>query len=55
MKRAPKPQASKRERLHDILGRYGDGLINTDQFLELMREHRLTQDDIEAYCRGELE
>jgi hypothetical protein len=47
-------QTTKRERLHDILGRYGDGLITTDQFLEEMRQHKLTADDIDAYCRGEL-
>jgi hypothetical protein len=51
----PQPRASKRERLHDILGRFGDGLITKDEFLALMRDHKLTDDDIDAYCRGELE
>lgn len=46
---------SKRERLHDILGRYGDGTITREQFQELMKAHRLTDDDIDAYCRDELE
>jgi hypothetical protein len=51
----PQPRASKRERLHDILGRFGDGLITREQFKEMMRDHKLTDDDIDAYCRGELE
>ena len=48
-------QPTKRERLHDILGRFGDGLITMDEFLALMRDHKFTDDDIDAYCRGELE
>jgi hypothetical protein len=48
-------RTSKRERLHDILGRFGDELITREQFEQLMRDHRLTDDDIDAYCRGELE
>lgn len=51
----PQPQASKRERLHDILGRFGDGLITREMFEMLMRAHKLTDDDIDGYCRGELE
>jgi hypothetical protein len=47
-------QASKRERLHDILGRFGDELITREQFEALMVAHKLTDNDIDAYCRGEL-
>lgn len=54
-KRAQRPQPTKRERLHDILGRYGDGSITKEMFEMLMKAHRLTDDDIDAYCRGELE
>lgn len=51
-----KPQPpTKRERLHDILGRYGDGLVTREQFEQLMTEHKLTDADIDAYCRGKLE
>jgi len=54
-KRPQPPQPSKRERLHDILGRYGDGQITREQFEALMKAHKLTDDDIDAYCRNELE
>ena len=54
MKR-PVVQTSKRDRLHDILGRFGDDRITREQFEALMRQHKLTDDDIDAYCRGELE
>jgi hypothetical protein len=54
MPKAAVQRQSKRERLHDILGRFGDGLITREQFEALMKDHRLTDDDIEAYCRGEL-
>lgn len=51
----PKPQATKRDRLHDILGRFGGDRITREQFEALMRQHKLTDDDIDAYCRGKLE
>lgn len=54
MVKKPEPRATKRERLHDILGRFGDGLITMDEFLALMRQHKLTNDDIDAYCMGTL-
>jgi hypothetical protein len=54
MKKPQQQAASKWERLHDILGRFGDGLITREQFSEEMRQHKLTADDIDAYCRGEL-
>ena len=50
----PKP-VSKRERLHDILGRFGDDLITREEFAQMMRDHKLTADDIDKYLRGELE
>jgi hypothetical protein len=55
MKKPPPPRASKRQALFDILGRFGDGLITREEFDALMREHRLTDDDIDRFCRGELE
>ena len=55
MGKRPQPQPTKRERLHDILGRYGDGLLTREQFETLMKAHKLTDDDIDAYCRDELE
>ena len=45
---------TKRDRLHDILGRFGDDLITREMFEMLMKAHKLTDDDIDAYCRGEL-
>jgi ribosomal protein S10 len=53
MKR-PVVQPTKRERLHDILGRFGDDLITREQFEAMMKDHKLTDDEIDAYCRGEL-
>jgi hypothetical protein len=53
-KKPQPPQASKRERLHGILGMYGDDRITREQFEALMKDHKLTDDDIDAYCRGEL-
>ena len=47
-------QQTKRERLHEILGMFGDGRITRDQFEALMRDQKLTDDDIDAYCRGKL-
>ncbi|MCA1452883.1 hypothetical protein I6F35_06560 [Bradyrhizobium sp. BRP22] len=51
--KAPQQQ-TKRERLHQILGLYGDDLITREQFEALMKAHKLTDADIDAYCRGEL-
>jgi hypothetical protein len=50
----PAQPLSKRERLQDILGRFGDDLITREQFDQMMKDHKLTDDDIDAYCRGEL-
>lgn len=52
---AKRPPPGKRERLHDILGRYGDGRITKEMFETLMKAYRLTDADIDAYCRDELE
>ncbi len=54
MAKKPVQSLSKRERLHDILGRFGDDLITREQFEAMMKDHKLTDDDIDAYCRGEL-
>jgi len=48
-------QRSKCERLHEILGLFGDDLITRERFAEMMREHKLTEDDIDLYLRGELQ
>ena len=48
------PQKTKRERLHEILGAFGDGRITREQFDAMMRDHKLTDDDIDQYCMGEL-
>jgi hypothetical protein len=55
MAKATQQRLSKRERLHEILGLFGDGLITREQFAEMMREHKLTADDIDLYCKGELQ
>lgn len=47
-------RASKRERLHHILAMYGEDRITREQFEALMREQKLTDNDIDAYCRGDL-
>jgi hypothetical protein len=54
MKR-PVAQPSKRDLLHDILGRFGQDRITRPEFEVLMKANKLTDDDIDAYCRGELE
>jgi hypothetical protein len=48
-----KQQRSKRERLHEILALFGD--VTPEQFAEMMRDHKLTADDIDLYCKGELQ
>jgi len=55
MAKAMQQRPSKRERLHEILGLFGDGLITAEQFAEMMHDHKLTADDIDLYCRGELQ
>lgn len=52
MKRAA--QQTKRERLHQILALFGDDLITREQFEAMLRDHKLTDDDIDRYCRDEL-
>ena len=47
-------RASKRERLHQILGLYGAELITREEFETMMKDQKLTDDDIDRYCRGEL-
>jgi hypothetical protein len=54
MAKAAAQRQSKHERLHVILGRFGDDLITREQFEALMRDQKLAHDDIDAYGRGEL-
>jgi hypothetical protein len=49
-KKRAKP--SKYERLHYLLGAYGDSTIDRDTFWRLMAEQRLTDSDIDDYCSG---
>ena len=51
-KKRAKP--SKYERLHYLLGALGDSTIDRDEFWRLMAEQRLTDDDIDAYCSGDI-
>ena len=43
---------SKHERLHELLGQFGEGNIDAQQFAKLMAEHGLTAEDIDLYCEG---
>ena len=49
------PRRTKRERLHEILGLFGDGITNEREFRQMMADHKLTDDDIDLYCEGKLE
>jgi hypothetical protein len=48
-------QRSKRELLHDILGKFGMGRITREEFESQMRRYNLTDEDIDLYCKGALE
>jgi hypothetical protein len=43
---------SKFERLHELLGLFGNDRINRDQFWQMMKEQNLTDRDIDDYCDG---
>ena len=49
-KKRAKP--SKFERLHELLGLFGNDLIDRDTFWKMMAEQRLTDSDIDDYCAG---
>jgi hypothetical protein len=49
-----KSRPSKYARLHELLGAFGNDLIDRDTFWKLMAEQRLTDSDIDAYCAGEI-
>ena len=49
-KKRAKP--SKFERLHELLGLFGNDLIDRETFWKMMAEQRLTDSDIDDYCAG---
>ena len=49
-KKRAKP--SKFERLHELLGLFGNDLMDRDTFWKMMAEQRLTDSDIDDYCAG---
>jgi hypothetical protein len=49
-KKRAKP--SKFERLHELLGLFGNDLIDRDTFWKMMAEQRLADSDIDDYCAG---
>ena len=49
-KKRAKP--SKYERLHYLLGAFGDNAIDRDTFWKMMAEQNLTDTDIDDYCSG---
>ena len=42
-----------RERMHELLRLFGEDKITMEEFWSQMRDHGLTDKDIDAYCRGE--
>ncbi len=42
-----------RDRMHELLRLLGDDKITVEEFWAQMREHGLSDQDIDAYCRGE--
>ncbi|VIO80070.1 hypothetical protein [Bradyrhizobium ivorense] len=49
-----KPHQSKRERLNEILGPFGNGRIDLAEYHRRMKEAGLTEDDVDDYCQGKL-
>ena len=49
-----KAKPSKFERLHELLGLFGNNLIDRDTFWRMMAEQNLTDSDIDAYCDGSI-
>jgi hypothetical protein len=47
-------QTSKREIMHDLLGRLGEDKITLEEFLRRLRQHGMTVDDIDRYLDGKL-
>lgn len=45
---------SRREIMHDLLGRLGDDLIDLQEFLRLLKQYGMTVDDIDRYLDGKL-
>lgn len=40
------------EILHELLGLFHDNKLSADQFWAQMRQHDLTDEDIDKYCHG---
>jgi len=40
--------------LHELLGAFGNGVIDRGEFWRMMAEQRLTDADIDKYCTGEI-
>jgi hypothetical protein len=51
---AKKAKASKYEKLHYLLGAFGNSEIDRDTFWRMMAEQNLNDDDIDKYCSGEI-
>jgi hypothetical protein len=47
-------QPSKREIMHDLLGRLGEDKIDLQEFLRRLKQHGMTVDDIDRYFDGTL-
>lgn len=45
---------SKREIMHELLGRLGDDKITLEEFLRRIKQHGMTIDDIDRYLDGTL-
>lgn len=41
------------QRMHELLRLFGEDKITLEQFWAHMREHGLSDEDIDRYCRGE--
>lgn len=47
-----KKERSRWEVLHELLGLFHDSRLTADQFWAQMRQHGLTDEDIDKYCHG---
>jgi hypothetical protein len=47
-------EQSKRQIMHELLGRLGEDKITLQEFLRRLKQHGMTVDDIDRYLDGKL-
>lgn len=50
---AKKDKVPWQQRMHELLRQFGEDKITLEQLWAQMRQHGLSDEDIDRYCRGE--